>query len=283
MVLYFYPLFTGSLIFALDRVIERTKMHYAWLLLLPFIFFPVNFIFSLNISYPFVYKVDNIPRRFYNKVLSSNVHGQFPPTIGGNRMRHFCWSYLDFRNGGKLSQVYWKTYPGNETDFVMADAQDIPKLRQYYETIDYDDISGRSLMKRKYPVSKILVQKMDGIDSKGITKKDFFNLFKRGTNDLKGNTIYVGYNLTILAKEKPFVAWITLSALDKNGKQLRYSFIALDWLRTSWNGEQSNLYNGTFLDHIPADADRIESYLWHSDKTKFRLTNGKVFIYTLTD
>ena len=283
MVLYFYPLFIGSLVFVLDRVIEITKEKWAWLMLLPFIFFPVNFIYSLNVTYPIVYKVDNIPQRFYNKVLSSAIPGQIPPTIGGNRMRHFCWSYLDFRNGGKLCQVYWNTYPGHETDFVIADAPDIPGLNQYYESIDYDDISGRSLLKRKSPVSKTLVQQIDTIHSAGSTEKDFFTLFKRGTGDLKGKTIFVGYDLTLFAEKKPFLAWITLAAVDKSGKQLCYSFIGLDWLRTSWNGEQSDFLNGTFLEPIPADADRIESYLWNIDGASYRLTNGKVFIYSIGD
>ena len=152
--LYFFPLFTGSLLFLIDRTKVLEKFYLNILLVLPLFFLPFQFFFRMNVAYNSFYVSDNIPPRFYDEVYKFYKQGTLPPTMGGYKGRHFCWSYLDFRHGGKLSPVFSTSYPGYETDFQIVNVKENPDWLKYYDSLDYDKYSGYCLLKRKTPVTK---------------------------------------------------------------------------------------------------------------------------------
>jgi len=277
--LYLFPLFLLSIVFALDKIIEEKKTFVFYLVLLPLLYFPVHFLINLNFSYANFYKNDHIPEQFYDRVKSFHKEDKHPPTIGGYRTRHFCWSYYDFLSGGTQNQVYWSGYPGNVADFQIADTADKKNWLETYEIIENDNITGRHLLKRKKFLEKTELKKHPGISSEIFISDEFFGLLETDASMFIGQTLYLTYNLNIQAETKPFTAWIVVEVLDKNNKQLMFEFLSMDWLRTSWQGEANNLVNGQIIGKIPRDATTVKTYIWNIHKTPFKIGTGEIILY----
>ena len=275
--IYFYPLFVGSVIFVTDQFYLRFKKKIFLVFISFLVFFPIHFISILNLTYTNCYKSDMMPQRFYDKVCKDYIPKKFPPTIGGDHSRHFCWSYLDYRNGGNLSQIYYNN-PAFLTDYLIGSFKDKIIYKDCYDSIDYCIETKNYLFKIKYKATKILISE---IKSNSImnTKEEFYSLAEGKVDTLKGKTLYFGYKLTLESTTVPFYSWIVVTVLDKQGKQLRYEFIALNWLKGSWNGENDNFINGTFVYKLPPNADKYITYIWNINKVGYSLKEGKVEIY----
>jgi hypothetical protein len=279
--LYFFPFFVGTIVFLVDQPKALKKAHLNILLVIPLLFLPVQFFLRLNLTNLSFYISDNIPHRFYDKVYADWIPGKLPPTIGGYKGRHFCWSYLDFRNGGKVSNVYSSTYPGYETDFQIVDVKENPDWLNYYDSIDYDKYSGRHLLKRKIPLAKVFISASPPFGTKGKISPDFFLFCQAKVDTLAGKTLFVTYDMTIESDVKPFVAWIVATVSDSSGNNLLYERIPLDWLRTEWKGSNSHFVNVMFLSDLPPAAFRLDTYIWNMEHAPFTIRNGKVSIFRL--
>ena len=277
--LYYFPLFLGCFLFLLDQAKALKKFHLQLLLVIPLFFLPVQFFMRFNLTYLSFYIDDNIPYRFYDKVSADWQPGTLPPTIGGNKGRHFCWSYLDFRKGGKLSDVYSSSYPGYETDFQIVDINTNPGWRNYYDSVDYDKYSGRHLLKRKFPLKKVFISGSGIISSGGEIRPEFFRFYEAKVDSMVGKTLYLAYDMAIDCNVKPFVAWIVATINDRNGKNLLYERIPLDWLRTEWKGPKNNFLNVMFLSDLPPGSDNLVTYIWNMDKVPFRISNGMCSVF----
>jgi hypothetical protein len=276
--LYLFPLFLGCFLFLLDQA--KVKNFYLLLLIvLPLYFLPAQFILRFNLTYFSFYFSDNIPYRFYNTVYSEYKSGEFPPTIGGYKGRHFCWSYLNYRKGGNLSEVYYSNYPGYECDFQIADISDNPAWRNYYDSVDYDKYSGRQLLKRRLPLKKILIASSPTFSTGGEVKPEFFQFFRSKVDSLAGQTLYLTYDMTLECPVKPFVAWVVATVNDSTGQNLLYERIPLDWLRTEWKGPGNNFRNVLFLSDLPQGSYNLDTYIWNMDKVPYRVSNGRFTLY----
>ena len=276
--MYFYPLFVGCLIFTTEQFFILFKKKIILLLLLPLVFFPIHFILKINLSYTFCYKTDMLPQNFYDKVYKDYKPGQFPPTIGSEYFRHFCWSYMDYRNGGKLSQIYSSKYPGIETDFVISEKNDLPIFAAYYDSISYYKINDRYLLKRKQPLSKQFLA--DFITKEAhTTSEEFYSIAKGSADTLKGEMLHFTYKITLACKTKPFNAWVVVTILNKEGDNIRYEYISLNWLRRNWDGEKDNFMNTTFIDKLPKTADNFICYIWNMDKVSYTIKDVNVGVY----
>ena len=279
--LYFVLFLAGSLLFLLDHALPAGEFHPVILFALPFLFFPLQFIHRLNISYLSYYSGDNIPPRFYDKVYKTLTPGNFPPTIGGDRGRHFCWSYLNYRQGGKLSEIFYNDYPGFIADFQIVKSSVYPRWANYYISIDYDEYSGRELLQRKQSVQKVFATNSTNISTRGECTNEFFNLFEQSAKPLVGNPLYITLDLSIQSQVKPFVSWIVTTVTDSTGVPLAYERIPLDCLKDQWYGPDSNLKEVMLVPEISPKAKTIITYLWNIDKVSFSVNKGTVMVYKI--
>ena len=279
--LYLFPMFIGCILFLLDPVKTGKKYPIHLLLVIPLFFLPVQFFMRLNLTYLSFYKSDNIPYRFYEKVYAGWIPGALPPTTGGYKDRQPCWSFQDFRKGGKLGDIYYSSYPGYEADFQLADLKDNPAWLKYYDSVDYDKVSGCHLLKRKFPLKKVFTSGSGTIFSGGEIVSQFFPLYETKVDSLTGKTLYLAYDMAIDCKVKPFAAWIVATINDSSGSILRYERIPLDWMRTEWKGPKNNFLNGLFLSDLPPGSDRLSTYIWNIEQVPFRINNGKCSVFSV--
>ncbi len=279
--LYFFIFLTGSFLFLLDRILPADKIYAGILLSFPFLFFPLQFFHRINLTYLSFYISDNIPPRFYDKVYANFTPGNFPPTIGGERGRHFCWSYLNYRKGGWLSEIFYSDYPNLAADFQIVTTSQNPRWANFYTSIDYDKYSGRELLQRKHTVQKVITGSRVNISTKGFTDKKFFTLYEQPTDLIAGKSLYVTIDLSLESKVNPFVAWIVTTVVDNKGTALSYERIPLDWMRSEWKGPGNNLKDVMMVPEVPAGATKVVTYIWNMEKVQYSLKNGTCVFYTI--
>jgi hypothetical protein len=275
MYLYFY--FPGALLFLLDRI--RMKSYLLLLILaLPFLLVPLDFLFSANLIKTAIWPQDRIPFRYYDTVNKYYSEGEYPPSMGGYHLRNFCWTYLSFKDGGHMAHIFGDSYPGHETDFQIAKAEEIPSWRTYYDSLDYDRSSGLYLLKRREPV-KMTHLFSSGTRSFEMDSINWVSLYQRFCNDLVGKTLFLELDVSLHSEVRPFRAWIVAEVLNWNQKTVRYEFIALDWLRSDWSGQNGHLKNIMFVHELPPDARNLKVYLWNIDEVLYEITSSRVEIY----
>jgi len=276
---YLYVYLIGAFVFLVDKI--KFESHLLVLILmLPLLLVPLDFIFSMNFIKASIWPIDRIPHRYYDKVNEYYSPGEYPPSVGGYRLRHFCWSYLCFKDGGNLAQVYSGSYPGLDTDFQIAKAEEIPNWRTYYDSLDYDRTSGLYLLKRNQKINKKFLFKSD-IAPMDTDAPGFFNYLQRDCADLKGKSLYMELDLHFESKIKPFRAWVVAEVVTDKHETLRYEFLALDWLKTDWSGEQGKLKNILQVHELPDEAKTLKVYLWNIDHVPFMVKASSISFYEL--
>jgi hypothetical protein len=274
--LYFIPLFIGSLIFSIDLIIKRLNSKIVYLVALPFLIFPVHFLFSMNLNYSSFWKHERIPARFHQKIINDTSNA-YLNTIGGYQIRRLCWAFYNFKSDKKSDQVHCSSYPEAFSDYQIVDIDECQLWPKYYDSIDYDPYSRLYLLKRKNMVKRIPLKKVGPI-VKEKTHNEFYNLFQSSTDSLIGKSLIVSLNLSITSEEEPFYSRAVASVHSKDGENICYEYIALDWMRTGWNGEKDNFKGNLTISKIPRKASVLKVYIWNINKTSYSISDGQCII-----
>jgi hypothetical protein len=273
--LYLFPLAISSLVFMLDYLVTSKKWRIA--VAVPFLIIPVHFFIYLNTTYSIWYKIDVIPQRFYNEVMKDHKPGTIPPTIAGHGMRIFCWSYLNYMHGGFASQVFFTHFPDYNADYMIVNLKMVPDWHQYYDTIDYDAVSERHLLKlHKASTTNVLISKH--VEPVKNYSSEYLLLIEGSADTLRNKILRIDLRLSLLSSQKPFISRIVFDVWDKQPKSLGFEYIHFDWLRNAWNGEPGNFVNCMLVSKIPPEASTYKIYIWNIDKTAFSLNEGEIKI-----
>ncbi len=279
--LYLYPLFIISLFFIADEL--HIKYHYKFFTYTGFIFifFPIHFFYSMNLSANMFFMDQKIPKSFFNKVNAEHIKGDFPKTIGGSEIRCYCWAYQIYANNANLSVVDFFDYPNDDEDFQIVDINENPNWLKLYDRIDYDKYSNLSLLKRKKFLNKVFINDTT-FSTNSETSNEYFNIKEFSALPYINKSIYLGFKMTIDAESEPFNSRIVIQINDNNNKNVCYKFIALNWLKLKYKGEKNNFVNGLLIHKIPGDAAKITAYVWNIDKTKYSLF-GNCSLFEIKD
>ena len=276
--IYLYPLAIGSLIFLLDSLL--TGKYATRLVALLFLVIPVHFIVFANTSYSIWYKYDVIPARFYAKVMQNHKPGEMPPTIAGHGMRIFCWSYLDYLHGGVASSIFFTHFPDYMADFQIVNLKMIPGWQTVYDTVDYDPVSERHLLKvQKEHIYDALITR--SIPETANCCSEFVPLAEGSADTLQNKCIRLDLKFALFSAQKPFNGRVVCDIWDKQHKSLRYEYIQFNWLRNVWDGEIDNFSNCMLVYNIPPEAAEYHIYIWNIDKTPVSINQGRIRINEL--
>ncbi len=277
--LYLFPFFIGSLCFLADKALALWNKKWLLLLLIPLLFFPVNFLYSLNFSRCNIYVEDRFPQRFFDRVSSAHRPGDFPATVGGNSVKLFCWTYFNYRSGGTQSAVHFWNFPSTEEEYQIVRTDEIPAWKNSYDSIDYDKYSGLLLLQRKTAYTRVLLDSLSVFTPTEITG-EYFDLYSFKADSLRGKTLYVGYKLTFSTAVAPFNTRVVIDVADKDGKSLAYEYISLNWLKLHYEGNSTNFINGMLIHKLPPEAVSIKSYIWNLEKATYSV-KGNVYLFKL--
>lgn len=273
--LYLYPLAICSLVFILDYLLISKKWRIA--VAVPFLIIPVHFFIYINTTYSIWYKVDVIPQRFYDEVMKHHKPGTIPPTLAGHGMRIFCWSYLNYMHGGYASQVFFTHFPDYNADYMIVNLKMVPDWHLYYDTIDYDAVSERHLLKiHSASTSQVLITKQ--VEPVKNYSSEYLLLAEGTADSLRNKILRIDFRLSLFSAQKPFISRIVFDVWDKQPKSLGFEYIHFDWLRNAWNGEPGNFVNCMLVSKVPPEASTYKIYIWNIDKTAFNLNGGNIKI-----
>ena len=270
--LYLFPYFVGSIIFLFDSISKKMNTKLLMLIILPFLFFPIHFLFSMNLSHTSFWKTERIPHRFYDTILDKSKQANKNFTMGGYHVRTLCWAYENFRHGGELNQIQTKNYPEDISSYQVVDIDQHKEWLKNYQIIDHDPISNLSLLERKIRMKNILIDRKN-IENNEWKKNAFFNIYKSTVDSLISETLLIDIRFSLTSKAKPFDARLVAQVVDNDKNILSYEFIALDWKRTDWNGEKDNFTASILLHELPQGSEKLTIYLWNIDKQAFMIEN----------
>lgn len=281
--MYYFIFFTGSFYFIIDTFASRKHYRFLLLFCLPFLFFPLNFLYSINIDYVKCWKNDQFPFRFYQKIASSSdtYFRKLPPIISGDCINEIPWYYFNYKCGGKCNILQKADFPCMDADFILANKENYPGLFRDYDSIDYYDRTKLYLLKRKKPLIRELLDSVANIYSKGVVNDESFNVWSGKADTLINRSLYIGFYLTLYSPQKPFNTHLVVSVNDKNSNNIRYETIKLDWLKKQWDGKQNNFVNSMLLHNLPNNSHSITVYLWNIEKAPFSIANGSCYVYQL--
>jgi hypothetical protein len=279
--LYLFPFFIGSLCFLTDKALALWNRKWLLILLLPLMFFPVNFLYSLNFSRCNIYIEDRFPQRYFDRVSSAQRPGDFPPTVGGNSVKLFCWTYFNYRSGGTQGAVHFWNFPSIDEEYQIVRPDEIPAWKNSYDSIDYDKYSGLLLLQRKSTYTRVLLDSLS-VSTPAEIKDEYFDLCTFSADSLRGKTLYLGYKLTFSTAEAPFNTRVVIDVGDKDGKSLAYEYISLNWLKLHYEGNSTNFINGMLIHKLPPEAVSIKSYIWNLDKAPYSV-KGNVYLFNLNN
>ena len=281
--MYLIPLFIGSISMITDTLVVSTGKKWLTLLLIPLLFLPVHFFSVINLHYVNGYITEVIPERFY-ETIANDTDNQvaYPATIGGYRMRMFCWTYMNFRNGGTQNLIDYKAYPDMQSDYQVVDVDEYPGWLINYDVIATEDIMGRKLLKRKQQIEYELVIR-NTINPISEMNKEFYSLANWDADTLKGYSYLVGINMAIHSSEIPFHAWVVMQINDKNGKTLQYKNIPFDWLKTRWYKDGNRLKNSLLTGTLPPETGLIKVYIWNINKGIFTIEEGQIDLFRVKE
>lgn len=280
--MYLIPLFFGAIIMVTDKLVEETDKKLFILIVLPLLYFPIHFFYVINLQYVNGYKTEVVPERFYEIVMNDEDNqGEYPATIGGYRMRMFCWTYMNFINGGSQNLINYQDYPELRSDYQIVDINEHPEWLEHYDLIDTEDVLGRALLKRKKRLEpRVISSKI--IDSTiNISNDEYYNLAIWDTDTIAEKSLLINISIDIHSTEIPFHAWVVLQVADTNGKNIIYKYIPFDWLRTKWEKGDERFNHSFLTGNLPSNPGLIYVYIWNIDKVVYTIESAKITLYMI--
>jgi len=187
------------------------------------------------------------------------------------------------RDGGNAGKIHTNYHVALDADFqvIRNDKLTDSILFDYYTPVLTDPATKLTLFERNKKIRKEEIYVTAVHPTNGVVEDEFHNILEIQIDSLRGELLYIGAEMTLLAESKPFISWLSVTINDVNGTSLYQEYIALDWLRKNWDGTSNNLLQGTLLHNIPAEASVLKFYIWNIDKTRFSIPNGKCYLYRL--
>ncbi len=281
--MYFIPLFLGSVPMLMDMYNSSYRQLIFPAIAIPLLLLPYHFIRNVNTEYVNGYKTEVLPESFLETVSEDELSTrEFPPTIGGYRMRMFCWTYQNFQNGGYHNIIDYQSYPESQSDFQIVDIDEHPVWLEKYDVIDEEDVLGRKLLKRKKQIQRRFFDS-ENLTIPTVTDNEFTRLALWDKKNLPHNSYYVTVDLNIHSSSIPFHAWVAMQMIDTENKSILYKNIPLDWLRTRWSEDNPEFKHSFLTGPIPENCSEIRFYIWNIDKREFTLNSSKIKMYSLND
>ncbi len=282
--LYLFPFFIGTIAFLLDDFIVQTKKNLSFLIY-PLIFFPLHFLYHINVSTTIFPMEDNPPTSFFKEVSRSNAGYQtYPPTVGGYHMQRLCWAYLNLKHGGKMTEMLVSNHIDTLSDFQIVNTKrQLPEnFLSKYEKINKSPINDLTLYKRSKQHNYKLVASKDSISNWNHSDDEFMNLFSFSIPDsLLDKPFFVGITSTIDTHKHPFRSSIVISQKDDAGNEITQESFHLEWMRKMWQNQPNNFNAGMMIPVREETMKKIDVYLWNPKKNNFLISKGKIKLYVL--
>lgn len=277
--LFFIPLFLGSFLFMLDYAVNQTGSKKLITIAIPLFYLPVFFILNLNLSYTVYWKDAGVPKRFIDKVMTHKAPSDFPPSIGSDNISTNFWAIYNYMDGGNCNLINFADSMSITDDFLIANYDDNPEWRILYDSLDYDLLSDKHLLKRKLPAARVHFGDPDVINMDSLYTGSYFMFFDGYINKIPGREILATLSMALESPAKPFKGYFVFEIFDWKQELLYYSANPIQRISESWDGTPQNFNYSFKTIRAPENCFKVKIYLWNSENQPYLIRDGKLSAY----
>ncbi len=278
---YFYYFFIGSVFFLIDRLAENKNYIKITWLAIPLLLIPFHFVYASNFTHIAVYKQDRVPYRFSETIRMKSQSMPEIATLGSYFGRTLVLAYQNYLNQGNVGKSHDTDYPSLIPDFLVVKKEECADWDKYYNTIDFDKVTGYHLMERKNKLERIKIYEIQSVSTAGIINDEYFDLSRGNVDTLTQNPLFFEYDMDIESSVAPFEAWIVVSVSDSTEKTTAYEYIPLNWIQSEWKEGKNHFHNGQLVTNLPVNSLKYVTYIWNLNKVPFKVSNAKITIKQL--
>jgi len=274
--LFLYPYCIGCLIFAVDGFQSRWK----FIVIIPFLFVPVNFAANMNTAFSFHWHYERIPVDFPQKVKETAMHtspGNI--TISGYKIHELIWGHHVSNHVQGVNLLNPLNYPNNLDDYILLrqeEADSMPGYFDAYSVLLEDPYSKLQLLKRKVPPARELIFQKSILQDINETTDEFINFFPDTMFDFRGNALLFQFDIDFADAKGPDGSVIVVSVRDSTNNNLKYQRIETDWL--SNDPDMPFSYSLSVL-NISENTAGIIVYIWNKHRNTLKIKHAKVSVY----
>lgn len=274
----FILLFFGTLFFINDSI-DYQKRRLLILPLLPLLFLPVHFFWSMNFQRISV-ENEAIPQRFLEIIGNAENTSGSPPTIQGYKGRELRWAYLNYQSKQNLPMVHCSTWPDSIGDFQIIEPAEFPFMDHYF-TVDSAPGSGLLLMERKRKLQRELVFESIPEFAPEFSSEEFILIARGETDSLTMKNLLARVELNIQSEKRYPVVWVVFNVQDDEGKELVYERVPLNWYNHDWISGTETLEIPILAAGIRGPKLRWVTYIWNVNKVPLRVNSTQLSIFDL--
>ena len=286
--LHWYPIFIGTLVFTLDRILQN-RLQIISLFILPFIIWPqVSFATtkaSLYVSSDSFWASEQIPDSFYHKLVDEFSNYDSPPTLYASTSFYtYILAHKNLKFGGDLipCQDFKAWDPIDLSDYLILNLAEFPQMVPLYDTVMYDPHSRMTLLKRKVLMER--KRATSPIESSQKQTKDRWATLAQFPipDSLVGKPIQVDFDVNISTSSDPTARLVTFQIVDSSYTTLLYHQHHIDFLKTDFSDGVRCRAN-IIVKNVPQNATGITVNYWNVSSETFTLNSSQVNIYKLSE
>jgi hypothetical protein len=276
--MYLYPLFVLAAFFIAD--VYQSKLKFV--LLIPFLYMPIHFVFAANITHSKVWAWEHIPRRYFDTVLAAPTTNGYPPIVSGYKMRTLTWAYFTMRKGAKQNQIQETNFRDNlYSDFIITRHGEVTNINTYYTEIDFDEPSGLGLFKRKQATTRTFLFEKS-IADKLNTTDEYTDFCRLALDTLAGKNLLfeIDCKVKVLDNHIPD-SRLVIDIINPEHKSVAYYYQQLDWLYGEQPNGEYSLKHSFIIPATKLKGCELVAYYWSIDKRPINFTGGRIKVYTV--
>jgi len=270
--LYLFPLLIGSWISV------PFKKYFKLIWFLPLIYFPFDLLTSANIEYSKLWPHEHVPNRFWEK--TNALKTDFPVTLSTYFLRHGIWNYQSL-DKGYSSNPNIAEYPSKWADVLMVDSIRIKKVDlSLYKKLDYDYISGQTLLKRSPKLVEIVVT--DTTINELVVQHMYSNIWEFHSQSWAGDAMALYFEFQLETTAPIIHLNLITSVFDSAGNEVYHADYDLGKASEHWN-TQGVWRIKQFLPPLPENSGRFVTYIYNPKGEKHVLRSTKVSLAKISE
>jgi hypothetical protein len=274
--IFLYPYLIGSVFFIADQYKVKLKR----LILLLFLYVPLNFFFHINTAYSFHWHYERIPPAFAESVRDySHIQPAGLATISGYKIYEYIWGYYTRYAVPEVNLMNPHNYPNNADDFILLRKEENDTMPGYfsdYEILQQDPYSNIRLLKRKTPSLRSLLFEAYAIDNPKETSAEYLNFFPDTLFDFCGKSILFEFDIEFEPGTEAQGCVLVASVRDSANNNLMYQRLETAWLNQQ---HKEKIQLALSVINIPANAAGLIVYIWNKHKKLLKINHAAVRVY----
>jgi hypothetical protein len=280
-ILHWYILFVLALIFTEDLFHRRMKNVWIGslaLLALSVVSMSAQHL-SLHSSLDYYWAKEQIPESFYEQITRKTDKSL--PTISVQNGFYTRWFFFQNHKYPSRVQLFAQPLLENEAitvaDFAILDLENVPQKTEWFDTLQYDQHSRMTLVKRRLGVEEIKIDESQAQIT--ATNEEFNNLLSADVSAVRGSSIGITINFAGSAQGDKLQGVLFVAVTDSANNQLYYQQLDL-FEGIYMNGERK--MNPTILiQELPGNATELNVYFWNTFSQQIEMVKSRVELFEI--